>query len=687
MKTNLNKQDFISNGLDADEVSRLNRYFTHYKSKRESWAKRGKEYEEAVFCDVEGTGTMFTQEQLNTLKDKKVMSVSLSIGIAFIEQLQSFLTSSKPSINVIPVGNSSKLQAYIHRDLLTAILYLNNFQEKLEQAIQDQEIVGNGYIHVTFPDFFTYNAFNVAIKDLHWKNVYLDPMLTYRDIEDSEMVFIVNPLLKSKAKKVYNLTESEMKFVDSTYEGFDSACGNETFSFIGDASSDDYLVWAMEIYEKVFATMYILQDGTKTFTKPEKPTYIDGNGQIQNLVMKEIKRVFIKRTIKIGNYIKDSRIMPITKYPVIRYCHTHNRSPYSYGVMHHIIDLIHALEKCILLTFENAQGSSNANMIAPEGAIDNKEAFKKGRSTPNEVLTYTPDQNLPNGGKPEQLLPLPLNNAWYQLAQTLVKWIEYITGINELIQGNAENAPQTANATQNIMSFGTQRPKMYARRIDMANQKLGEVIIQFYQAYAPQENVIRYIDSTETMQEIMTNVSAIIDQQTGQAQPNPLGMDKMSLVKDESGKIIKQALGDISQGEFQVRIVSSSDLPTARAMASQILQSLMSRMGNDAMAVAIAQMSLKLMDIPEVDKLLRDVEIIGQLQQQVQNLSEQLDEAQKNEIRARHEADMSEKHSKLSDFQSQLDKLKNEAKTHVDKLGENVKEEIASQKAEEPEIR
>jgi hypothetical protein len=424
--------------------------------------------------------------------------------------------------------------------------------------------------------------------------------------------------------------------------------------------SNNTQVWIFEIYEKVLATLNILENGKKTFDSITHQV-IDDKGELVNMignmkVIESINQTFVKRYLKIGNLIKDERILPITLYPFAIYNHTHTRTPFPYGLVHHFIDIQHTLNKCLALTIENAQVSSNSGWLAAEGSITDKNKFQKESTRPGGVAEFSPDQNMPNGNAPIPKIPQPLNNAWYTLFQQLIKLVEYITGIYELNMGNADNSPNTLGATQSIQSFGTQRPKMYARRIDIANQKLGEIIIQMCQAFAPEENIITLINETEAYAEIETNVSAIVDKQTGQATIDPRGQDKATIIRNLATGQVGTIIGDMKVGQYKVRFTSSSDLPTVRQAALGILTTLMSRMSNDATGVAIAQAALELMDYPETDKILRQTNIIQQLQTTIQQQQEQLKEVMKNNEQLTSENDILDKKAKTSEIDAEIDK-------------------------------
>lgn len=690
----LPKQFYKNQNQDTDKIAELNKYFQFYKSANNTWLTRACEYEMVVHNDVEGTGTQFTQQQLQEIKDKYLIGSSINISIAIIEVLQAFLTSSEPVPETVPVGESSKEQAYFWKEVIKACLNTNIFTEKQEVLVKDQLITGRGILQVKPANFFNYNEFNVILENLDFRCYFPDPYSKIRSHQDSERIFVATPLNEKRAQKIYNLTDKELTCAVNVWDGGDMSSNNPVFSFNELAQTADQtgerMVWIHEIYEKVQATMYILPDGTKTFEKPQ--AQVDSNGQLQNLVfdIQEKKGVFIKRIIKIGNFIKDEQILPINLYPFVIYSHTHNRRPQEYGVVHHFIDLGHAINKFIALCIENAMGSSNANWIAPKGAIDDPVKFAKERSKPNSISEYNADQNLPNSGKPEQNQPVPLNNAFYSLFKEFIALIEYITGVLPLLQGSSQGAPNTAEGTNTISNFGMQRPKLYARRIDNANSVLGKLIIQMYQAFAPEGNVLRYINNTSATVEIRSNIQAQVEQtqQGQQITESPIGNQKVSTVKiiEEGVQDKLHAIfGDISSGDYNVTFKSTGNLPTTRAQAIEFLKTLLGRMSNDSMSMAVTEALFRLADVAEADQILRDTNAINQMQGQLQQVTQQNEALVKECEKLQNKLELQIMATKEAEIESAVEIRKAKADALLKEMGEKVKEDKREAKKKQVE--
>lgn len=674
---------------DEAKSARLNSVFQFYKTARTTWQKRGWENQMLVQNDIDGTGTQFTADELETIKKKYLIPLSINILHPLKEQCQAFLTGLRPSINVIPVGDSSKSSAYVHREICVAATYLNQFTLKQELSIGDAITVGHGVLYLEPNSYYIHNQFNVVIKSLDWNYVYVDPNCKEPDYQDSEYMIIAFPMTKNKAQKVYGLTDEDMTFAEQSI-GVEGDGNTEFFNAgYGMYEKGHTPIWLKEIYEKVKVPLYYLQDGSTTLQRPPAPS-IGEDGQMINLVVKTEQVVYIKKYLMVGSFIKSETLIPIENYPLFFYVFSYTRNPYPKSLVHHVADVQKTLNKALAITIENAQKASNTGTIGFAGTITDKEEFEKSMSTPGGHTEIEGDPSLPQGGFPIQKEVAPLNQAWYTLYQSLIKIMEYITGIFDLMQGNSENTPNTLGATERLQNMGSQRPKMYARHLDHTHQLLMETLIQFYQAYAPKGNIIRYLDNTEAMVEIKTNIQAQFDKEI-QAEiekakaegqdVSEINQEEFATVIDkEAEKEIIKIFDDISVGTYKVRYQSISDLPNTRLQVQGFLQTLLGRTSNDALGMAIIRMLLKVADYPEVDSLMREADIINQLQNEAQRLLQENEALKKQVMKNEEDLIDKEKELKLNSLDVEIDKMKN-------KLDSEIKDYTKRKKEEEKETK
>lgn len=623
----MSKQEYVSEMYgqqNISEISRYNQKFTRFSNARQKWAKRFKEYEQLVNNDIEDTGTQLTEKQLKDIEKKYGIPISANILVAILEQIQAFLTSNDGTVTVVPVGESSKIFSYVWKELCLATLQINKFKREKKKAIRDMLIGGLGVFQVEPNTYYTYNEFNTIIKRLRWEWMYLDDTSEIETFQDSEMIFVAKPIPKQKAQKVYKLSKEDVEFASTAFGSMDGNFSPMLKSSGTGALKEDAKIWVMEIYEKIPATIYILKDGTRTCTKPP---YINENGQLVETHIGSYPALVVKKCIKVGNLIRHQEIMPITQYPFGFYVHTYADSPNVYGIVHHIADVCYAINKALALIIENAQKGANSGTISPIGAVVDKEKWEIARATPGGNAEYVADPSMPNNGAPTPVQPAPANNAWFTIYKDLIKLVEYISGIFDLMQGNGENAPQTLGATTQLQNFGTQRVKMVARSLDDTDESLLDLVIEFIQAYAPKGNITHYLNDTDGINEIRTDVEgALMQGEQGQRfTPQQGGQQSATMIKVQKGveEEIMYIVGQLKLGQYKVRYNSASNLPTTRTAALQAISSVMAHIQDPALTMALLEQVLTLMDVPQVDTALRKANQAVQMQQKIQEFAAQ----------------------------------------------------------------
>ena len=309
--------------------------------------------------------------------------------------------------------------------------------------------------------------------------------------------------------------------------------------------------------------------------------------------IERIKRKQIERTLMVGTHVIEQEVLPCQDMPLVHFCFSHNRNPNkTYGLVHFIKDVQKAMNKYWAALIYDMQINSNRKVLAPKGSIENIPQWESHYSEPGAVLEWEPNESLPGAagfGKPEVIDASPVNQGMVQIITMLTSLAEYITGIFGVMQGNQDGAPDTASGMNSLQNFGTQRVKLYGRYIENSLQQLALVTIQFMQAYSPKDKILQYFDDQNNPQEI-------------------------TLL--EGGEDLK----------FKVRVNIANNLPTARQMAAQLIATISGQTSNPHVADLLTQYALKIMDIPEADKMLQDMDVVKNLEQQLGQMEQQLKE-------------------------------------------------------------
>lgn len=306
--------------------------------------------------------------------------------------------------------------------------------------------------------------------------------------------------------------------------------------------------------------------------------------------LEKIKRKQIERTLMVGTHVMEKEVLPCQDMPLVHFCFSHNRSPNkTYGLVHYIKDVQKAMNKYWAALIYDMQINSNRKILAPKGAIENIAQWENDYSQPGAVLEWEYNENLKDNGKPEIMDASPVNQGMVQIITMLTSLAEYITGIFGVMQGNQQGAPDTASGMNSLQNFGTQRVKLYGRYIENSLQQLALVTIQFMQAYSPKGKILQYFDD----------------------QNNPQELEML-----EGGEDLK----------FKVRVNIANNLPTARQMAAQLIATISGQTSNPHVADLLTQYALKIMDIPEADKMLQDMDVVKNLEAQLGQMQQQLEE-------------------------------------------------------------
>jgi hypothetical protein len=311
--------------------------------------------------------------------------------------------------------------------------------------------------------------------------------------------------------------------------------------------------------------------------------------EIEVLKVSKIKKKRIKRVLMVGDTIVERGYEITDKYPIVHFTIQHLRSPNrTYGIIHYIKDLVKAMNKMWASMIYDMMVTNSPKVLYAEGTIEKLSDVETSWSLPHAWTKYIPDYNLPNGGKPDIVPPMPLNQATVQVLQSFQQLIEYITGIYGVIQGNGAEAPGTFSATQSLQSFGTQRVKLYSRSIERSLENLAYSTVSYIQAYTPKDKYMQYLDDNGDMKEV-----TILD--------------------------------NAEDLEFKVRVEMTSSLPTFRQAQTVALGNIAQTAGDPNLQSLLTQFMLETSDLPKGKEWAEQLDIIKQMSSQLQQLQQELE--------------------------------------------------------------
>jgi hypothetical protein len=579
----------------------------------------------------------------------------------------------------------------IYESLINGIWFESKTNEQLTFALRDCLMSGEGYIHVRKSNFWNESTFNVIHEYVPWNNVYIDPNSKKSDYSDAEMMCIAKIISKDKAEAEYDVTipQEDLITKDNGW-GMGIEFGQlelpyYTWSSQYTKGSDSY-VWIREFYRKKNTWVYISDDGKTASSRP-KPTEIpnaakaqlgqqiaamqqelaqvekDGHGMAQsndamnNIAVQQddpttavqaagesqqgmqeandqanqmtdaikkmivqftqmpdtvpgymftdlggneslvegyqkLKKKHIIRCLCVGNKIYERDILFSDEYPIISFNISHNKSPNKvYSMTHYFKDIVKALNKFWSISIYDAQLHGQRKVIMEESTVVDMEKWQNDWAMPGAVLTYKMNPILSDGGKPMIMEPAPMNQAYTQMLVLLQQLAEYITGIFSVMQGNAQgNVPDTMGGIQSMQAAGGQRIKLYSRYFETSLERMAYVTVCYAQQYTPRDMVMKYFDENGDGAEVKV-------------------MDSPSDIK------------------FKVRCQLTANLPTTQLLAAQLMSSVSGQTKNPAVADLLTKQMIKNLNMPDGDKLIKDIDTVTMMQNQINQLNQQLQDA------------------------------------------------------------
>lgn len=626
-----NKDDLeLSAGLKVadDQDAKLNRdTFTQYRTARQS------RYNDMVENDRFYHNVQYTDSEIKDIEERGQSPVTINITHAIIKQIISFLTSNSPTWYVDPVGDADKNKVYLFRKLLDATWYNSRGRRQFSQICKEVGITGIGYGMVN-PK--ASNPFGVEFKRVPYHNVYVDPYSSEFDFSDADNIIISKLLSRNQASIFLDLTLKEIE----EYAASDEPTGSDDQSA---TKYPRYILPNSDMKSRVRIIQRMTMENTNCFIVTPiddrvpitRKIYFKLDDRMKSMQAKgwvkieEKKMKVLAKYISLGKYC-EKYYLPIDDYNITPFIDEYAGNPYPLGALDFLYGLQRTLNKFILLTLLNASLSNNMKMMAVKNSI-NKQQYEDSYAVPGSLIEWEPNPELPNGGKPEQINPVPLSNEFFAFPQLIISMMEYITGIFGVMQGDPQGAPRTASGLMSLQNFGGQKVKLLGRNMEDALVNIGNTTIALFQNYAGFDQVISYFnEQNNATEQLKFNTMQVYD----------------------GGKF--KIENDLSIGKYTARVEIRQDYGSERQGKAQILGNIMAQ----TKSMALLKPILKLADIPEADQILKDVDEIAKLTQQSQGLQQSLERMQQINHQLENQVLQKSQKVELTQFVASLEVLK-----------------------------
>lgn len=629
-------------------VKEINELFSNWKDARKDWDIAARE-------DIDFyLGNHFSQEEINELDSRNQSSMPMDRLYSAIEQFKAIVTSKSPKFHAVGREDSDNKVANVWRTILEYVWDKSDGDEVFKQVVHDYAVTGMGYFYAYLDRDADFGRGEVKFTYVDPFRVYVDPNSRHRYFDDASGIILSTILSKQQLIDLYpQLSEpmekgSEKTLIDeletfNNEEDYPDATNKTTMqSFTPDKTKDkDYGIEKyrlLEHYKKVRVPFYRVADvrsgDEKIMTESQFMQMAQDKDFAQAIQDKlidfvEVKQQRVKLTCTVGQIVLYEMICDTDIYPIIPVPNIWTNTPYPMSDVRKNKAFQRFLNKSMSLITSHAQASAGLKLLVPQGSVQDIEELERDWANPNATIEYDP-----SFGEPHFPSPQPLSGSILTLPKMIEGYIDLNMGIFEMMQGNADAAPRTYSATMMMENVGQRRSKSKLRDVEGSMKRLGQTIYNMAKQHYNFKKTFRIVQPNNDITEFTVN----------------------SRLYDDKTKELQSIENDITIGQFDIRILGGSTLPSNKYGEFQIYM--------EAYQAGLIDRTeaLKKSEIFDKEGVLQRTSEVEQLKGMVQQLEEQLKKTSGDLQTADRESLSARKRTEVEKFKSQLAEQKYESR-------------------------
>ena len=614
------------------------------------WSDARKEWETHAREDIDFyLGNHFSEAEQEELESRNQTSVPMDRLYSAIEQFKAIITSKPPKFSAAGREDSDNDLANVWKGILEYIWSISDGNETFKQVVHDYTITGLGYFYAYVDREADYGRGEVKFTYVDPFRVVVDPNARSRYFDDATGMMLSTIFTKFQLLDLYPqlaevdeesgkmlIDEVEGYHEDETYpsplnqrtkgsftpdhiKDFDTGEGSEKYQLIEHFSKIKvpyYRVLNMETQEE----RILDNENLQIFIADKKIQQAMQQGMLDIV---EVQQTRIKLTCTLGQIVLYEMILNTDKYPIVPVPNIWTNTPYPMSDVRKNKDFQKYLNKVMSLITSHAQSSAGLKLLIPQGSVDDIEELERDWANPNATIEYDPSM-----GEPHFPQPSPLSNSILNLPPMIEKYIDLNMGIFEMMQGNAEAAPQTSSATMMMEDFGQRRSKSKLRDIEGSLKRLGRVIYNLAKEHYTYKKTFRIVQPNNDLSEYMVNFY------------------------DDKSQAIGELHNDLTIGQYDVNIIGNSTMPSNRWGEWSIYM--------EAFKMGLIDRTEALMktDIFDKEGVLQRMDTVQQLQQQLSSAQEQIKNLSGDLQTAHRESISARKRTEVEKFKSNLNEIK-----------------------------
>ena len=646
--------------IKEDNKARLNRdLFQKYADARKDWDVNARE---AIDFSL---GNHFSAEESEVLQSIGQADFTIDRIYAAIDKLKSLMTSRPVKYGITAREDSDTKLANVWKVLLEYIFDISDGQYHFKQAVHDYATTGLGYFYAYIEPEADFGRGEVKFTHVNPFRVYVDPASRDRYFQDAASIILSTILTQEQLVNLYPDVMPFLKDIetfDSQDEDYpDSRNKNSNVIFTpAEVDSKDYDTTLtqryriLERFSKVrvpfFRVASITDDTEQIMSAEQFGIFMEDNEEkFKNNIYSyvEIPQTRIKVTASIGQVLLYETILDTDIYPIIPIPNIWTNTPYPKSDVNKVKDMQRLLNKLFSLALSHAQTAAGLKLMIPQGSVEDLSQIEKDWANPNAVIEYDPSY-----GEPHLAQPQPLSGEFYALINQVERYIDLNFGVPELLQGFKSGATDSVRGTMLLAQMGEGRGASKLRDIEMSLQQLGKVIYQMSKSHYTYEKSFRIVQPNNDITEFTVN----------------------NRMYDDKRKELLTIKNDITSGQFDVRIMSGSTMPSNKYAEYQMyMEAYQLGLIDKVEALKKTEIYDKEGVLQRTGEVQRLQSIIGQLQDQIKEISGDLQTAQRESVSDRKRVEVEKFKSKLNKSQVGTDaQLKIEAERLKQKQNQEV---------------
>ena len=650
----------INEDIRVKEVREL---FDRWKDARADWDTAARE-------DIDFyLGNHFSQAEVDELDSRNQSSMPMDRLYSAIEQFKAIITSKTPKFSAVGREDSDNKLANVWRTILEYIWDRSDGNEIFKQVVHDYAVTGLGYFYCYLDKDGDYGRGEVKFTYVDPFRVYVDPNSRNRYFDDASGMIVSTILSKQQLIDLYPqlnqpMEEGSDKLLIDEIEGIggeedypDATNATTMQSFTPDNTKDkDYSVdkyRLLEYYRKVRVPFYRVIDtrtGDERIMTQEQFTQMAQDKDFAKAIERqlidyvEVTQPRIKLTCTIGQIVLYEMICDTDIYPIVPVPNIWTNTPYPMSDVRKNKSFQRFLNKTVSLITSHAQASAGLKLLVPQGSVSDIEELERDWANPNATIEYDP-----SFGEPHFPHPAPLASSILTLPKMIEGYIDINIGIFEMMQGNTDAAPRTYSATMMMEDVGQRRSKSKLRDIEGSLKRLGQVAYNMAKQHYGFKKTFRIVQPNNDLTEFTIN----------------------KRLYDDKTKELQSIENDVSIGQFDIRIIGNSTLPSNKWGEWQIYM--------EAYQAGLIDRveALKKTEIFDKEGILQRTDEVAKLQGMLQQAQEQLKKVSGDLQTAERESVSSRKRTEVEKFKTRLKEqeldVKSQNKLSANKLGNAVK--------------